>query len=230
MEIKSEFLKIGLLDKRIPLNQTLSVSCHITQSEKRNISDNLDINIENKMNQALVSEITKEFHSKILKEISLTNEEFLNVMNLSESDSINILHNYLHENGFDFIIVGSEIAMFAQDSVIFNFDPISNKVSNGMNNIIYKIGKLGNIDCYIDAYKKYNDKEITCGKKESFIYNYKIDTMSKVTDVTFDPRMLVDLRYNFILKEESFLNLHFVNEYNPRYIQVLRDKKIDEIL
>lgn len=225
MEIKSEFLKIGLLDKRIKLDQTLSASCAITQSEKKDISNGLDIN--KLYNDALVSEITKEFHNRILKEISSTNEEFLNVMNISESESINILHNYLHENGFDFIIVGSEIAMFAQDSVIFNFDPISNR---NVNNTIYKIGKLGNIDCYIDAYKKYNDKEITCGKKESFIYNYKIDTMSKVTDVTFDPRMLVDLRYNFILKEESFLNLHFVNEYNPRYIQVLRDKKIDEIL
>ena len=223
MQINSELLQLGVLDKRLPLRQTLSVSC-------ANHIDGLSLlsDYDKKFNESLLGEITQGFHSKILKEMSLFNEEFLDVMNLSESDSINILHNYLYENEFNFIIVSSQIGMFAQDSVLFTTSSILRSMNS---NTFYHLGKLGNIDCYIDAFKKWSDKEIICGKRgNSFIYNYELGNRKEVNTASFAPRVVVDLDYDFIFNEDSFLNLHFVNEYNPKYVQVNRDRKLDELL
>jgi hypothetical protein len=44
------------------------------------------------------------------------------------------------------------------------------------------------------------------------------------------PKMISQLNYEIVVNKNNFINLHYVNEYNPKYVQINRDKKIDEIL
>ena len=215
MEIKTELLKLGTINNSIPLTRKLSASL-VKPTEASELYINLDID------EILIRELKHGLHNEVIKEISSFSEDFLNVMNLTESDSINILFNYLRENNFDLIIVSSKICALAKDSCLFIFFGPSK-----LNNSFYQFGQLGNIDCYIDNFKKWDDNEIICMKKmNSFIYNYefkKIDNNSSNT-------VFGGLDYNFVFNEESFLNLHFVDEYNPKYVQFIRDKKIDSII
>ena len=98
MEIKTELLKLGTINNSIPLTRKLSASL-VKPTEASELYINLDID------EILIRELKHGLHNEVIKEISSFSEDFLNVMNLTESDSINILFNYLRENNFDLIIV-----------------------------------------------------------------------------------------------------------------------------
>ena len=232
MQINSELLKLGVLDKRLPVPQKIQVSISITRDEMVSLQNafNLELDIDAKYNSLLIQELSQSFHKEIFKEMKSTSEEFLDVMNLSESDGMGVLYHYLKENNFDFIICSSQIGMFAQESVLFHNESI-NKVSNS--NTFYKLGEIGGISVYIDAFKRWDDKTIICGKKDSFNYNYEIDepVASNITTTSLSgPKFISQLNYQIVLDKNNFINLHYVNEFNAKYVQINRDRKLDELL
>jgi len=235
MQINSELLQLGVLDKRLPVSQKIQVSMPITRDEMVSLQNafNLKLDIDAKFDSLLIQEMSQSFHKEIFKQMNST-EEFLDVMNLSESDGVNILYHYLRENNFDFIICSSQIGMFAQESVLFHNEVIrdnSLKVINS--NTFYKLGEIGGISVYIDAFKRWDDKTIICGKEDSFNYNYEIDepVVSNINTTSLSgPKFISQLNYQIILDKNNFINLHYVNEYNPKYVQVNRDRKLDELL
>ena len=105
MQINSELLKLGVLDKRLPVSQKMQVSMAITIDEMSSLQKafNLKLDIDVKFNSLLLQELSQSFHKEIFKQMDST-EEFLDVMNLSDSDAANVLYHYLRENNFDFII------------------------------------------------------------------------------------------------------------------------------
>jgi len=232
MQINSELLKLGVLDKRLPVSQKIQVSMSITRDEMVSLQNafNLKLDIDAKYNSLLIQELSQSFHKEIFKEMKSTSEEFLDVMNLSESDGMGVLYHYLKENNFDFIICSSQIGMFAQESVLFHSESI-NKVSNS--NTFYKLGEIGGISVYIDAFKRWDDKTIICGKEDSFNYNYEIDepVASNINTTSLSgPKFISQLNYQIVLNKNNFINLHYVNEYNAKYVQINRDRKLDELL
>jgi len=235
MQINSELLKLGVLDKRLPVSQKMQVSMSITRDEMTSLQNafNLKLDIDAKYNSLLIQELSQSFHKEIFKQMDST-EEFLDVMNLSESEGVNILYHYLKENNFDFIICSSKIGMFAQESVLFHNEVIhdnSLKVINS--NTFYKLGEIGGISVYIDAFKRFDDKIIICGKKDSFNYNYEIDepVASDINTTSLSgPKFISQLNYQIILDKNNFINLHYVDEYNAKYVQINRDRKLDELL
>ena len=238
MQINSELLKLGVLDKRLPVLQKIQVSMSITRDEMVSLQNafNLKLDIDAKYNSLLIQELSQSFHKEIFKEMKSTSEEFLDVMNLSESEGMSVLYHYLKENNFDFIICSSQIGMFAQESVLFHNESI-NKVSNS--NTFYKLGEIGGISVYIDAFKqltavhRWDDKTIICGKEDSFNYNYEIDepVASNINTTSLSvPKFISQLNYQIVLNKNNFINLHYVNEYNAKYVQINRDRKLDELL
>ena len=229
MQINSELLKLGVLDKRLPVSQKMQVSMSITRDEMTSLQNafNLKLDIDAKYNSLLIQELSQSFHKEIFKEMKSTSEEFLDVMNLSESEGMSVLYHYLKENNFDFIICSSKIGMFAQESVLFHNESI-NKVSNS--NTFYKLGEIGGVSVYIDAYKKWDDKIIICGKKDSFNYNYEVDGSTISNNHSMAPKFITQLNYQIVLDKNNFINLHYVNEYNAKYVQINRDRKLDELL
>jgi hypothetical protein len=133
----------------------------------------LKLDIDAKISSLLLQELSQSFHKEIFKEMIACSEEFLDVMNLSESDGMIILHNYLRENNFDFIICSSQLGMFAGG---FQYQVV-NDTTHALTRLVLFINwvRLGGIPVYIDAYKKWGDKEIICGRSGSFNYNYKVD-------------------------------------------------------
>ncbi len=231
MQINSELLKLGVLDKRLPVSRKMQVSMSITRDEMTSLQNafNLELDIDAKYNSLLLQELSQSFHKEIFKQMDST-EEFLDVMNLSESEGMNLLYHYLKENNFDFIICSSKIGMFAQESVLFHNESI-NKVSNS--NTFYKLGEIGGVSVYIDAFKRWDDKTIICGKEDSFNYNYEIDepVASNINTTSLSgPKFISQLNYQIILVKNNFINLHYVNEYNAKYVQINRDRKLDELL
>ena len=104
MQINSELLKLGILDKGLPISRKIQVSMSITRDELRSLEKafNLNLDIDVKFNSILEQELSQSFHKEIFKEMNCS-EEFLDVMNLSELDGVNVLYNYLRVNEFDFI-------------------------------------------------------------------------------------------------------------------------------
>jgi len=225
MQINSELLKLGILDKGLPISRKIQVSMSVTRDELQSLEKafNLNLDIDVKFNSILEQELSQSFHKEIFKEMDCS-EEFLDVMNLSELDGLNELYHYLRENKFDFIICSSQIGMLAQEFVLFQ-----NEVSLN-SNTFYKLGEIGDISVYVDAFKFWDDKKIICGKKNSFYYNYEIDKPVFSNIHSLDPKFISQLNYQIVLNKSNFINLHFVNVYDPKYIQINRDRKLDELL
>lgn len=236
MQINSELLKLGVLDKRLPVSQKMQVFMSITRDEMVSLQNafNLKLDIDAKYNSLLLQELSQSFHKEIFKQMDST-EEFLDVMNLSESEGVNILYHYLKENNFDFIICSSQIGMFAQESVLFHNEVIHDNSLKLINSkcTFYKLGEIGGISVYIDAFKRWDNKTIICGKEDSFNYNYEIDepVASNINTTSLSgPKFISQLNYQIILDKNNFINLHYVNEYNAKYVQINRDRKLDELL
>jgi len=105
-----------------------------------------------------------------------------------------------------------------------------NNAITSRSSIFYKLGELGGIPLYIDSSKMWDDKEIICGKKSSFDYNYEIDKTVVSNSHSMAPKMISQLNYQIVINKNNFVNLHYVNEYNDKYVMINRDRKIDEIL
>lgn len=227
MKIEIDILKLGILNKYLPLKKCLTASYYIPLIR----SLNFPIDENTIINSVLLDEITFSFNNLIRHEMSSCNEDYLYLLNLSTLESTDKLYQYLLNNNYDFIISSHEINRFVHGfaepfslhpepvpkGVVLPFDE---KVSNP-----YHRGKIGHIDCYIDSQKEWNNKEIICGRKgNSFSYNYKFD-VSETSD-----EIRLTLRYNISLNKESFMKLHFLNEYDPKYKNFFRDKKLEDLL
>ena len=68
MQINSELLKLGVLDKRLPVLQKIQVSISITRDEMASLQNafNLKLDIDAKYNSLLLQELSQSFHNKYL--------------------------------------------------------------------------------------------------------------------------------------------------------------------
>jgi len=221
METNSELLKLGIFDENMPLTKVMQVAVNCGDET----FSKMGISAESQYNSVLLKELLMSLNKEIIKEMNST-EEFLDVMGLSDFDSSDKLWRFLVENRFDFIICPSGIGTIIQNSLLFKYD----NYQPGNMLTFYKLGKIGDISVYVDTIKKFDDKTIICGKSNSFKFNYKIDDPVVLVSDTFSKKFVSKLKYELILDKNRFINLHFVNEFNPKYVQINRDKKIDELL
>ena len=221
METNSELLKLGIFDENMPLTKVMQVAVNCGDET----FSKMGISAESQYNSVLLQELLMSLNKEIIKEMDST-EEFLDVMGLSPFDSTEKLWGFLVDNRFDFIICPSGIGTIIQNSLLFKYD----NYQPGNMLTFYKLGKIGDISVYVDTIKKFDDKTIICGKSNSFKFNYKIDDPVVLVSDTFSKKFVSKLKYELILDKNRFINLHFVNEFNPKYVQINRDKKIDELL
>jgi hypothetical protein len=211
MKIDSQILELGKFDKNIPIN---SHSCVQIASVLIEPYDNM---IEN----LLQAELVQWFEKKISSEMSQV-EDNLDVIDFTESESVIQLYHYLQDGYFDFIICSTKIGTILQDSILFSFSGLNTVVNSYFN----KIGHLASTQCYVSNFKKWDDLQIICGKKDCFWYNYKVDEIKN----TSTGHSVLDFWYGLHFKKDSFINLNFVNEYHPNFKQINRDRAIKNIL
>ena len=186
-------------------------------------------------------EIQQSFERTVSQSFYDQNEDYIDVINLTEKYTSLKLLDYLIINDFDFVIfsgdLNADITNTIWDSGL-GYKPSSEEARGAQ---LHKTGTVRtygrSIDLYVDPYKKYNDKSILCGKKDGFQYNVEIDTiLPKPDPFSFTGRIQILLRYNIDMLKQ-FTTLYWINEkdyaydkFKPHLIKENRDLKIDEIL
>lgn len=169
-------------------------------------------------------EIQDDFDRQFISKVKYSPIDYLDVLDLSERDSVIKLFHFLNYHQFDFIIVSSKLTKhFFQNEF---FKPLeSGKISRD----IFYYGKLiDRIDFF--GHHTQNDEDlIICGKRKGFFYNFYLDFAE--TDET-EQECKIKLTYylDSYINQTDFLNLYFVTDRNPKYTNFLREKSIGDIL
>lgn len=111
--------------------------------------------------------------------INKTDLDFTECKNLM--DTLNVFINellyHLRKHNITKIRVSTFMGTTLGDSSLFQYDSIIDNVSFNTNPVPYTIGKLNDIDVYVDPYLKYNDNNIYVSYDNSYIRTIKINRL-----------------------------------------------------
>jgi len=116
---------------------------------------------------------------------------------------------------------------YIMDSLGFYNSPLNSRTSNGS---VYKIGRLSEIDFWIDPFMRWNDNFILLFddvRVDISNFNFNINHTTSII-----PRLIVslDLKFDVINPEALFIFEDDYMDHWSEYKQEDRDKKIDYIL
>ena len=118
---------------------------------------------------------------------------------------INNASNFIANDGrvgpAQYIVTNGNIASVIQDIAGYTVNPVNGAKLN-TNGQLYPVGKIGNMDIYVDPYMLWNDNRIFLGRKNSpeqagllFLPYLMAQQISLISEATFAPRMLIRSRY-----------------------------------
>lgn len=226
-QLGSILLDMGTFNKDLPFVHTTSIAFNGLVPT----SDFMGISLSSQEEIFLKNaghEIENTINKDILKSMSSFNEDYLDVMKLNKEESILKLCGYLRSGGYDYLIIPPWMGTVMDSSL--NFSYVDQKRVE--NEIIFYIGDLWNIKCYVNSFNSWTSKELICVKKNHFSYNLQVDVDKNIFYDTLNPmgKTILNVRYNITYDSTGFMLLHFVDEYNPKYVQFNRDNKINDIL
>lgn len=164
-------------------------------------------------------DVMNELSREILSEISKSEVDYLNVLDMCIDNSVLCLFNYLKYNNFDFIVVGGITRSTIYSSNIFN--PINDFEKPGL---FYKFGKLLNLDCYCSDYIT-ESRRIICGKYDSIFINEKLNVIEDINNT------YAYLKYGMLVNLLDFKNLYFIDSLNIKgFERFYREIKINSLL
>jgi len=240
----SYLLDYGILNKNLVFKSNLAISISLPFLTGSYNFPNQDLTLD-----LATKEIQQSFERTVSQSFYDQNEDYIDVINLTEKYASLKLLDYLKINDFDFVIFSGALNADITNTIWdngFGYKPSSGEYRGAQ---LYKTGTVRtygrSIDLYVDPFKKYNDKSILCGKKDGFQYNVEIDTILPKPvppdHLHFDPfsftgKIQILLRYNIDMLKQ-FTTLYWINEKDYAYdkfkshlIKENRDLKIDEIL
>ena len=232
----SYLLDYGILNKNLVFKSNLARSISLPLTGSYNFP-NQDLTLD-----LATKEIQQSFERTVSQSFYDQNEDYIDVINLTEKYASLKLLDYLKINDFDFVIFSGALNADITNTIWdngFGYNP-SSEEARGISQL-YKTGTVRtygrSIDLYVDPFKKYTDKSILCGKKDGFQYNVEIDTiLPKPDPFSFTGKIQILLRYNIDMLKQ-FTTLYWINEKDYAYdkfkshlIKENRDLKIDEIL
>jgi hypothetical protein len=118
---------------------------------------------------------------------------------------INNASNFIANDGrvgpAQYIVTNGNIASVIQDIAGYTINPVNAGKMN-TNGQLYPVGKLGNMDIYVDPYMMWDDNRIFIGRKNTadqpgllFLPYLMAQSISLISEATFAPRMLIRSRY-----------------------------------
>jgi hypothetical protein len=232
VSIRSDIFKYGIHNTTLLPTKQLAFS----MKQPLELSD-LRMDYQSLMSSQVSAEFTQSLE-KELKSLMCQNEDYLDLVDLTnqpedikEKQTVDRLINFIYQSDYDFIIVNGKWASYLQDNVSFSYylDSKPDKFSAQ----VYSIGKIYKIDVYVDPYMRYDADWAICGRRDSFQYNMKFDSIKDSYDsMSFSGLLKFSLRYD-INMTDNFIKLHFMYKNTEAYSKFLsdrRDKKIDEII
>lgn len=232
VNIKSSILDYGILNQNL-INQS---ELRFTMRQPLELPQ-LKINYNDLMSNHVSAEFSQSLEKELKKMMSQC-EDYLDLVDLTnlqqdtkEKQTINRLINFLVNSKYDFILINGTWASHLQYNYLFS---LAKENSQGISAQCYFIGKIGNVDVYVDPYMRYNEDWIICGMKDSFQYNMKFDSIKEYDyEADIVGHMNFSLKYNITITNQNFIKLHLMyakTEVYSKFIIDRRDKKLDTLL
>lgn len=134
---------------------------------------------------------------------------------------INNASNFIANDGRvgpgQYIVTNGNIASVIQDIAGYQINPVNAKMN--INGQLYPVGKLGQMDIYVDPFMRWDDNRIFIGRKNTadqpgilFLPYLMAQQISLVSENTWAPKMLIRSRYAIadvgFFPEKQFISIH----------------------
>lgn len=227
----------------IKLYDFMNINKNLNNFEKYQVSSNTNPSVSTAFNldaddliiNVLISEINQNFIRKILK-VAFNTPKF-DYLDLRPNGSlmtgranIDKLVNMIISSGYKNVVTAGSIASELQDSHFFNHNSFKNS-SISTTSTFYTIGKLSDVNVWVDPYMKYNDGRL-CMFNTIDINIGDIELREIIPPTSFTPRLIVEYGSDFIVYDSKLIFV-IENENSEAYSQyksLQRDIKIDNIL
>lgn len=221
---------IGNLDLGMKLKHTLKVKCY----------KNLDDEFSTMFNKLILNaELFYSLEKQLLSDLKKLEIDYLDFVDLEDSEIILRFYAFLKENDYDFIVIDGKMMDILEGA--FFFDEIlpskqtalfSNKQSTTLVGNIFlgnKEARVGSndtsrkIECLINSTGSL-DGMIICGKKNSLSFNYQVQ------NPIFEPELNLVMDFNYKIDKKKFKVMKIFDTCDSDYINYIREKKLNYLL
>jgi hypothetical protein len=194
-----------------------------TQNQISESYINLIVEAESFLLRQTIIKLEDDFDQSAVTKFLTADEDYLDMRELSRTESKNKLLNYLISNNFDFIITSTGLAY-----AILSYPELNQNISSKLSRQIHNYGSILNkIDCFNDP--RFEDDILICGKRKDFIYNFYFERFRIYEE---DSSYKVDCRYflDSVINLEGFKKVYYITENKKEYLNYFRKSSIDKLL
>lgn len=188
-----------------------------------NLGELLGMDMDKYYTSLVCSQIEQSIERVLIKELEkISVADYIDIVGIIEYEGGKIVENFIKYSGYSNCITNLKTTFMLQNS--FGF--ISTKTTNRSDNT-YKIGKLYDVDIYVDPFMRYDDDVIILFDNFETLVSTEI-----VSDSTFSPRLSVDYNYTFNILDSKLY--YIIKDSSSKHYGLIktrnRDIKIDQIL
>jgi hypothetical protein len=193
-----------------------------------NLLEPLGIDMDKYYTSLVCSQIEQTIERGLVKELEkISVADYIDIIGIIEYEGSRIVEFIIKDSGYSNCITNSKTAaLMLQDSFGFTSTKRTTKSSGN----IYKIGKLYDVDIYVDPFMKWDDDVIILF--DNFETNSELVSTSIVSDSTISPRLSVDYNYTFNILDSKLY--YIIEDTSSKHYGLIktrnRDIKIDQIL
>ncbi len=194
-----------------------------------NLGEPLGIGMDKYYTSLVCSQIEQSIERGLVKELEkISVADYIDIVGIIEYEGSRIVENVIKDSGYSNCITNSKTAALMLKDC-FGFISTKTKTTNRSGNT-YKIGKLYDVDIYVDPFMKWDDDVIILF--DNFETNSELVSTEIVSDSTFSPRLSVDYNYTFNILDSKLY--YIIEDSSSKHYGLIktrnRDIKIDQIL
>ena len=229
-DIESSFVHIKLNDYHRINKSLTNFTINKFSVSMSNLGEPFGVDMDKYYISLVCSEIEQSIERSLVKELEKISVcDYIDIIGIKEYDASKILGDVIKDSGYSNCITNSKTGALLQDNFVFVTDSLISKVINNRGGI-YKIGKILDVNIYVDPFMKWNDDVIILF--DNFETNSELVSTNIVSDCTISPRLVVDYNYTFnILDSKLYYIIDNTNSKHYGFIKTRnRDIKIDQVL
>jgi hypothetical protein len=227
-DIENSFTQIKLNDYH-RVNKSLT---HFTRNKfsvsMSNLGDTFGMEMDKYYTSLVCSQIEQSIERDLVKELEkISVSDYIDIVGIIEYEGSKIVENVIKNSGYSNCITNSKTGSLLQDCFGFTSTKTIN-INRGGN--IYKIGKLYDVDIYVDPFMKWDDDVIILF--DNFETNSELVSANIISDSTISPKLSVDYNYTFNILDSKLY--YIIEDTSSKHYGLIktrnRDIKIDQIL
>lgn len=233
-DIKNHLPDFFIFNKYIPMLHHNSVSTSFNQD----IKQTLGLDLEKEVMNSVSLEMFRGFMKDLFYNMDKSKFDYIDLRNITEYEAAQRLSTLLLSKNYKNIIASGRIGVILQDYPGFTHLPDLGKRLSGLSinsTTFYKIGKIDDINIYIDAYQSYTDDHIYLTNEIEA--NFEVKGSHVVNESTFTPRVIISFESGFNIHDSEKIYTidetskpERIKEFNKFMISVYRNEKIDIII